>query len=79
MTLHDTLLEAATMSFWKSGHRGAHSTTHPPLGLPALPSFLDLAVVSTLVIPSQSPKGRERPQGRQSLRTLTKGPRSHWG
>lgn len=48
MTLHDTLLEATTMSFWKSRHRAAHSTTHLHTGLSLLflPFFLDLAVLT---------------------------------
>lgn len=29
MTLHDTLLEATTMSFWKNQCREVHSSTYP--------------------------------------------------
>lgn len=29
MTLHDTLLEATTMSFWKDQCRQVHASTHP--------------------------------------------------
>lgn len=45
MTLHDTLLEATTMSFWKNRCREVHASTHLIRLFEPLPSALRLSTL----------------------------------